>query len=296
MGKYASEIVNLMKSWIGKKEADKTHQAIIDIYNAHRPLARGYTVKYTDAWCATTVSAASIKLGYTDIIPTECGCGQMIELFKKIGIWEEKDDHVPAPGDIIFYDWGDSGKGDNTGWPEHVGVVEKVIDKKITVIEGNYNDSVQRRNISVNSKNIRGYGIPKYDAEPTKEVVTEPVKTEPAKPVKKPATKPVSKVNQKVLRWQKAAQADGFKFPKYGADGEWGAECETVAKQAIVKKRIATYKYPHLTKLVQEAVGAKVDGKCGSNTKAAIVSYQQAHGLVADGCVGLNTWKVILGV
>lgn len=289
MGKYASEMVNLMKSWIGKKEADKTHQEIIDIYNAHRPLARGYKVKYTDAWCATTVSAAAIKLGYTDIIPTECGCGQMIELFKKIGAWVENDAHVPSPGDIIFYDWGDSGKGDNTGWPEHVGVVEKVVDKKITVIEGNYNDSVQRRNISVNSKNIRGYAVPKYDVEPVN--TPEPAPAPAPTPVKKPA----SKINQKVLRWQKAAIADGFEFPKYGADGQWGSECESVAKQAIVKQRL-TYKYKNLTKIVQETVGASVDGKCGKKTKAAIMVYQKKKGLTADGCVGLKTWKKILGV
>ena len=286
-----------MQSWIGKKEANKTHQEIIDIYNAHRPLARGYKVKYTDAWCATTVSAASIKLGYTDIIPTECGCGQMIELFKKIGAWVEKDDHVPAPGDIIFYDWGDSGKGDNTGWPEHVGVVEKIIDKKITVIEGNYNDSVQRRNISVNSKNIRGYAVPKYDAEPEQSAPKNEVVEEkkPAQAQIKPGKKPGKKINQKVLRWQNAAISDGFKFPKYGADGEWGAECEAVAVKAIVKQRL-TYKYKNLTKFVQEAVGVSVDGKCGKKTKAAIIAYQKKKGLTPDGCVGLKTWKKILGV
>lgn len=166
MGKYANEMVKLMQSWIGKKESNGTHKAIIDIYNAHRPLARGYKVKYTDEWCATTVSAAAIKLGYTDIIPTECGCGQMIQLFKNIGCWVENDGYVPSPGDVIFYDWGDTGKGDDTGWPEHVGVVEKVLNGTITVIEGNYNCAVQRRNIKVNGKYIRGYGVPKYDKEP----------------------------------------------------------------------------------------------------------------------------------
>lgn len=167
MGKYASEIVKVMQSWIGRKESNGTHKAIIDIYNSHRPLARGYKVKYTDEWCATTVSASAIQLGYTDIIPTECGCGQMIALFQQKGCWVESDAHVPSPGDVIFYDWGDTGKGDDTGWPEHVGVVEKVVNNTITVIEGNYNCAVQRRNIAVNGKYIRGYGVPKYDAEPT---------------------------------------------------------------------------------------------------------------------------------
>lgn len=165
MAKYASKAVELARSWIGKKESDGSHKAIIDIYNAHKPLARGYKVKYTDEWCATNVSAIAIKLGYTDIIPTECGCGEMIKLFQKIGSWVEDDGYTPKAGDIIFYDWDDSGKGDNVGWSDHVGIVEKVEGKTITVIEGNYKNAVGRRNLTVNGRYIRGYGVPKYDAE-----------------------------------------------------------------------------------------------------------------------------------
>lgn len=165
MAKYASKVVKKAQSWIGKKESDGTHKLIIDIYNSHKPLARGYKVKYTDEWCATFVSAVAIECGFTGIIPTECGCGQMIALFKELGCWIENDAYVPDPGDIIFYDWEDDGKGDDTGWPNHVGIVEKVADGTITVIEGNYNEKVQRRSIKVNGKYIRGYGAPAYDAE-----------------------------------------------------------------------------------------------------------------------------------
>ena len=99
----------------------------------------------------------------------------------------------------------------------------------------------------------------------------------------------------KVLTWQNAAIADGFKFSKYGADGKWGSECEAVAKQAICKKR-DTYKYQNLTKIVQNAVGVTADGKFGNNTKTAVTNFQKLVGLNADGVVGLNTWKKILGV
>lgn len=167
MSKYASKVIEQAKSWLGCKESNGTHKAIIDVYNSHKPLARSYKVKYTDEWCATFVSAVAIKLGYTDIIPTECSCPKMIALFKKLGTWNESDSRTPKAGDIIFYDWEDSGSGDNKGTANHVGIVEKVSSGTITVIEGNYNEVVKRRNIKVNGKYIRGYGVPKYDAEPT---------------------------------------------------------------------------------------------------------------------------------
>jgi hypothetical protein len=169
----ASELLAVAQSWLGKKESDGSHKAIIDIYNSHKPLARGYKVKYTDEWCATTISALAIKCNAVDIIPKECSCQKMIELFKKIGCWVENDAHVPNAGDIIFYDWQDNGVGDNKGWSDHVGIVEKVEGNIITVIEGNIKDAVGRRELKVDGKYIRGYGVPKYEPEiavPTKSV------------------------------------------------------------------------------------------------------------------------------
>lgn len=163
MAKLANTVLDQARAWIGCNEAAGTHKQIIDLYNLHKPLARGYAVRYTDAWCATFVSAVAIKCGMTDIIPTECGCGQMIQLFRELGGWDERDDRTPEPGDVIFYDWNDSGIGDNTGWPDHVGFVECVNGGNIVVIEGNNSDSVKRRTLPVNGKYIRGYGVPKYD-------------------------------------------------------------------------------------------------------------------------------------
>lgn len=98
-----------------------------------------------------------------------------------------------------------------------------------------------------------------------------------------------------VMEWQKAAIADGYKFPKYGADGKWGAECESVAKAAICKQRL-TYTNKNLTKIVQKKVGATADGLFGQKTKVAVREYQRSNGLTDDGVVGINTWEKILGV
>lgn len=163
--KTAKKFVEQCQAWVGKNQADGSHKEIIDIYNSQKPLPRGYKLKYTSAWCAGFVSAVSIKLGYTDIIPTECSCGKMIDKFVALGVWNESDSRTPNVGDIIFYDWDDNGKGDNRGWPDHVGVVESVSNGMITVIEGNISKKVGRRKIKVNAKNIRGYATPKYDTD-----------------------------------------------------------------------------------------------------------------------------------
>ena len=63
-------VVRIAQGWLGCKESNGSHKKIIDLYNSHKPLARGYPVKYTDAWCSTFASAVAIKAGLTDIIPT----------------------------------------------------------------------------------------------------------------------------------------------------------------------------------------------------------------------------------
>ena len=155
--------VKTAASYIGCKESNGTHKKIIDIYNSHKPYPRGFAMTYTTAWCAAYVTAMAIECGLTDIIPKECSCNKMIELFKKLGSWQENDAYTPKPGDILFYDWEDSGKGDNTGESDHVGIVESVNGSTITIIEGNYNDAVARRTLKVNGRYIRGYGVPKYN-------------------------------------------------------------------------------------------------------------------------------------
>ena len=238
MSKLASKVISQAQSWLGLNEADGSHKEIVNIYNSHKPLARGYKLKTTDAWCAATVSAVAIKLGYTDIIPTEVGCKQMIDLFKKMGCYEERDSVVPKPGWVIFYDWNDSGAGDNTGWPDHVGIVEEVIGNTITVIEGNHNNRVQRRMIAVNGKYIRGYGIPKYDAEPEKEEECD---------VKVSVLKKGDKGNQ-VKALQALLIGYGYTCGSYGADGSFGPATD---------RAVRAY---------QNAQGISVDGSVGPQT------------------------------
>jgi hypothetical protein len=113
-------------------------------------------------WCATFVSAVGIGLGLTDIMLPECSCPQMINLYNKVGRFVEDDAYVPKIADIVMYDWGDSGKGDNIGTADHVGIVAAISGSSMTIIEGNLNNSVKTRKLSVNGRYIRGYCIPDY--------------------------------------------------------------------------------------------------------------------------------------
>lgn len=243
MSKLASKVVAQAVAWLGLNEADGSHKEIVNIYNSHTPLARGYKLKTTDAWCAATVSAVAIKLGYTDIIPTEVSCQKMIALFKQMGCWDENDGRIPNPGDIIFYDWDDNSVGDNTGWSDHVGIVEEVNGKNITIIEGNYFNRVMRRYITVNGKNIRGYGVPKYDAEPKKE--------EGFKVNMKTLKKGSKGVQVKTL--QALLIGYGYSCGSSGVDGSFGSATD---------KAVRSY---------QKTNGLEVDGSVGPKTWAKLL-------------------------
>lgn len=171
-----NEVVSLAKSWLGKNTRDGSYMEILNIYNSldSSELPRGLKMKPGWAWCAATWSAIAIKLGYLAIMPIEISCGKLIEAAKAMDCWEEDDGYVPNLGDGILYDWDDSGIGDNTGWPDHIGIVTYVNEEEgyFEVIEGNYNGAVKARTVSINGKYIRGFVAPKYD-----DSIPEPVET-----------------------------------------------------------------------------------------------------------------------
>ena len=160
-----ANIVKLAQSYIGCGNGDAKHKEILSTYNnfvknpkyTYNPAPRTHQMTVSEAWCATFVSAIGI-LADEKNYPCECSCGNQLKQLKNMKEWEENDSYKPSNADIIYYDWEDDGKGDNTGAPNHVGIVEKVSGSTITVIEGNKSNKCARRTISVNGKYIRGFG------------------------------------------------------------------------------------------------------------------------------------------
>ncbi len=155
-------LVRQAQFWEGTQGGSPEHAQILEIYNAHEPLAQDYVVKPEDKWCATFVSTCAIQTGLTDIIPTECGCQRQIGLWQELGCWEENDSYEPLPGDIIYYSSEAPLTGDCTEWSDHVGIVMGTWHGWIKVIEGNCNNQVACRYIRIDDRSIRGFAIPDY--------------------------------------------------------------------------------------------------------------------------------------
>lgn len=151
-----SDVLYTARKFLGCTESNGTHEKIIDEYNKHTPLPRGYRVRYTDAWCATYVSTVFYLCGVSDF--AECGCPEMIEKLKALGLWKGKN-YQPKAGTLVFYDWNGDGVADHVGIVDHVSVFDGTT---LTVDEGNYQDMVKQRTISANSGSIIGFAQPKY--------------------------------------------------------------------------------------------------------------------------------------
>ncbi|WP_254716576.1 CHAP domain-containing protein [Actinomadura sp. WMMB 499] len=84
--------------------------------------------------------------------------------FQKIGRWHSGTTarvNAAKPGDIVFFDWGES---NTIGAIDHVGVVERVLGGgRVQTIEGNTGDACKRR--VRGSGVIAGYGRPAYNEE-----------------------------------------------------------------------------------------------------------------------------------
>lgn len=250
----AEDALNIMRSWIGLSRAKGTHKKIIDLYNSHKPLARGYKASYQDDYCAITVSAVFIKLGAVDLIGgTECGVEEHVKIFQKARIWNEDGTITPEPGDIIVYNWDDNTQP-NDGYSDHIGFVEKVEGGTITTIEGNTQGGIVARNvIPVGYGYIRGYARPGYKTGSGADTTNTISGGDYMFTV---GTVQSGSVGNDVKLLQRLLKSNGCK----GKDGK----------------------------------SLSIDGSCGSNTVYAIKAYQKKKGLKVDGCCGSATWGSIL--
>lgn len=174
---------------------------------------------------------------------------------------------------------------------------------------------------------IYGYARPKYDEE-VKENSKNEIENSTRNEITYSLIQKGSKGNLVRIAQEKLL-VKGYKLPKYGADGDFGTETETAVKELQADAKIAVdgiigndtwsvlnsdfvkpvVSYPgYLIKKGQisedvRKVQAKLIelgyscGSCGAdsifgtNTYNAVIAFQKANGLSADGIVGRKTWE-----
>lgn len=255
-------VTSQAESWLGVHEGEALHREILAIYNAHRP-AGGYVMGPEDPWCAAFVSAVGAACGLEDILYPDCSCPSMLQTYRAAGRFEEADEAIPRPGDLIFYDWQDSGLGDCRGEPDHVGLILEANERELLVIEGNLSDRVGTRRIKADSRCIRGFGKPDYlgrSAYTIRGGLPEPA----------PAPETPS-----------APRFAALELPTLARGGS--GECVRAAQLLLIGRGCRCGPW-----------GA--DGDFGPATHGGVLRFQRGRNLEADGVIGPLTWRALLGL
>ena len=154
-------ILRAAASLVGVRGGTAAHQQLVNDYNSVRPLPVGYAVKNSDDWCDIFVTTVFQREGLSGLIGRECGVERHIQIFKRLGIWNEDGTTTPKAGDIITFNW-DQNSQPNNGFADHIGIVESVSNGIIHTIEGNSNNQVRRNTYRIGHGNIRGFATPRY--------------------------------------------------------------------------------------------------------------------------------------
>jgi hypothetical protein len=211
-----------------------------------------------NAWCAMFMSWCASQVGALDIIPKHAYTPTGAKWFYDRKQWGS----TPKVGALVYFAWGTGGYGRWKGI-QHVGIVESIrADGRVVCIEGNVSNKVMR---VVRSKTyIAGYGYPKYKT---------------AAPAPKP---PATSGGEDVV-----TKLPTVNFKNVTANSTtWvrGNNVKTV-QGLLVARGFAP---------ANSIRDGQVDGIGGPGTKAAVVKFQKAKGLVANAVVSESTWRKLL--
>ena len=156
-------VLRAAASLVGVRSGSAAHHQLVKDYNSVHPLPVGYAVKNSDDWCDVFVTTVFQREGLSHLIGRECGVERHIQIFKRLGIWNEDGASTPKAGDIITFNW-DQDSQQNNGFADHIGIVERVENGLIHTIEGNSGvvGTVKRNIYRIGHGNIRGFATPRY--------------------------------------------------------------------------------------------------------------------------------------
>lgn len=224
----------------------------------------------TTPWCAIFQTYHLRKVGIpTSVCPNFAGCTTIRDSFLiPKGIWKLKGTYTPKPGDLILFDWEDTGNNKL----DHVGMVIKVDGNKVYTVEGNSKGGyttygVRYKSYPLTSSYIVGYGALNYES-----ITDSTLTTTAGSNVKIETTAAISTMSaatkkmyvKKFQTWLNENFDAGLKV-----DGSYGP----LTKKAAIMALQTTLNDLHKANL-------KVDGSCGPLTKAAcpiLIKYNRGN-------------------
>ena len=316
------------RRYLGYCESNGSHRKLIDLYNRIEPLPGGYRMRYTDPWCAAFVSAVGAAAGMTEILLPECSCERMIALYRAAGRFEERDERIPRPGDLVMYDWQDDGRGDCRGEADHVGIVLSVGEDWMKVIEGNKSHAVGTRSLHLDGQYIRGYCCPDYAGLAERRNAASPMGFSPreklsAKPTDEGDPAAPSASTGDLIPPSPRESAPHLPSVRTGAsspDGRGtsaprgfssGRSCHPASpasrmtdegKTALLLPLLRRGDRGESVRAAQLLLIGRgfrcgpwgADGDFGDATHGAIFRFQRSRGLETDGVIGPRTWAALL--
>lgn len=107
----------------------------------------------TTPWCAAFAMNMMRDHGVLDLdgLKNPNYCPEIKNWASGKNNYGKSGQYNPKPGDAILFDW------QKDGTPDHIGIVEKVVNGKVYTIEGNSSDSVKRNSYPLNDGVIDGY-------------------------------------------------------------------------------------------------------------------------------------------
>ena len=260
-GNWAEDVLAIAESQLGYTESQKNYQVVNGRHKGYSRYGAWYGDPYGD-WCAMFVSFC-LRYAQVDakLMPIDANCASWIRQLDKLEIYHETYNalneaqraarleelraalaeqgrtdeaaalealpaYLPAPGDLIFFDWEADGVSD------HIGLVYELLDahgKSITAalaqaeseealaaaqamepaqvrtIEGNASDRVQYVTYALDSAKIAGYGTLPENPDPVEtdtlpeaaEETEAPEEPVPAEETALPAAAPVRRAPAK---------------------------------------------------------------------------------------------------
>ena len=262
-----------------------------------------YGLNY-NPWCAMFVSWCAAQAGILySVVPRYCYCPYGVNEYQSIGRFSSRNSgYIPKRGDVIFYQEG--------GVSSHTGIVTGVSGNTVYTVEGNTSDMVARRTHNINDTYILGYGMCSGNGSFSSLTMLR-----------------IGSKGEAVRHLQNLLISRGYSCGSSGADGDFGqgtynAVCAFQRDHGLDVDGIVGANTMNaligssgteilrvgskgaLVKELQEKLILKgyscgasgADGDFGQGTYNAVISFQTAAGVSADGIVGPVTWEALNGL